>query len=155
MSASILFYGYNLGAPEDSGWAIKGDDLDFEPDWLIEWERDTDDLGVDHYMRRAILLANGTSEEEIIKGDDGALLAERCSLEVVTFGHFNTLFYGLAIAGLVHRADDWSPTVIGANQLSENLIPYFSVVDRLGRALGVMGMDLIQEAPSWILAPQE
>lgn len=28
MSAAVLFYRYNLGAPEDSGWALKGDASD-------------------------------------------------------------------------------------------------------------------------------
>lgn len=157
MSAAVLFYGYNLGAPEDSGWALKGDgpdfrsDTDFTPEWLIEAEATCVDYV--EMMRQTVLVASGTPEDEIaVSGIPGLdlddLLAKRCGVRLFTCGHSNAPFYGLALADAVHRADDWTPKCI---------VPTVSCASHepLDRALEALDMKPTQLNPSWILAPEE
>lgn len=157
MSGAVLFYGYNLGDPEGSGWALKGDtpdfraDTDFEPEWLTEAEAADEDLV--EAMRRTILIASGTPESEAVAHrvpgfslDD--LLANQCGIRLLTCGHSNSLFYGLALANAVHRADDWTPKCIAPTTGCASHEP-------LDRALDALGMKPVQLHPSWILAPEE
>lgn len=157
MSAAVLFYGYNLGAPEDSGWALKGDtpdfraDTDFEPEWLIEAEAADENLA--EAMRRTILIASDVPESEAVVNrvpglslDD--LLAKRCGVRLLTCGHSNSLFYGLALADTVYQADDWTPRCIAPTAQSASHEP-------LARALEALDMRPVQLNPSWILAPEE
>jgi hypothetical protein len=157
MSAAVLFYGYNLGAPEDSGWALKGDtpgfraDTDFEPEWLTEAEAADEDLA--EAMRRTILIASDVPESEAVMNrvpgfslDD--LLAKRCGVRLLTCGHSNSPFYGLALADTVHRADDWTPKCIAPTTRCASTEP-------LARALEALDMKPAQLNPSWILAPEE
>ncbi|AXH66298.1 hypothetical protein SEA_SATIS_137 [Streptomyces phage Satis] len=161
MSAAILFYGYSLGVPDDGDWALKNLD-EFEPDWLTEYEADAeaeaDGEGYEYHMRRAILLASGVKDEEITRENAEALLKEQY-LEVISFGHRNTLFYGLALTGSVYRADDWSPQCIRPDfEWNPNLnIPGVDMPDNgpLYNALRDLSMEPVQERPSWILAPEE
>jgi hypothetical protein len=162
MSMAVLFYGYSLGVPSDGDWAIKNAD-EFEPDWLTEaeadMEADEDGEGYEYHMRRAVLLANEVPEEEITRENAEALMKARCSMEIITFGHSNTQFYGLALAGSVYRADDWSPVCITPNfEWNPNLhIPGVDFPDDgyLHGALRALWMEPTQERASWILAPQE
>lgn len=157
MSAAVLFYGYNLGAPDDSGWALKGDtptfnpDTDFEPEWLTEAEAADGDLA--EAMRRTILLASGAPEGDAVAHrvpglnlDD--LLAKRCGVRLLTCGHSNAPFYGLALANAVHRADDWTPKCVAPTTRSASHEP-------LDKALKALSMRPSQLNPSWILAPEE
>lgn len=157
MSVAVLFYGYNLGAPEDSGWALKGDtpdfraDIDFEPEWLIEAETADEDLV--EAMRRAILIASGVPESEAVAHrvpglDLDDLLAKRCGVRLLTCGHSNSPFYGLALADTVHRADGWTPKCIAPTARCASHEP-------LARALEALDMKPVQLHPSWILAPEE
>lgn len=162
MSIAVLFYGYSLGVPSDGDWAIKNAD-EFEPDWLAEAEADMkadkDGEGYEYRMRRAVLLANEVPEEEITRENTEALMKKRCSMEIITFGHSNTQFYGLALAGSVYRADDWSPACITPD-FEWNPSLYIPGVDfpddgYLHHALRALCMEPTQERASWILAPQE
>lgn len=162
MSMAVLFYGYSLGVPSDGDWAIKNAD-EFEPDWLAEAEADVkadkDGEGYEYRMRRAVLLANEVPEEEITRENAEALMKKRCSMEIITFGHSNTQFYGLALAGSVYRADDWSPACITPD-FEWNPSLYIPGVDfpddgYLHHALRALCMEPTQERASWILAPQE
>jgi hypothetical protein len=155
MSAALLFYGYSLGVPDDGDWAIKNAD-EFEPDWLTEAE--DDDEGYEYHMRRAILLASGVPDDLITEENAEATLKEQY-LEVITFGHSNTRFYGLALAGSVYRADDWSPACIRPNfeWNPSTALPGIDFPDDgcLHNALRYLSMEPSQERASWILAPQE
>jgi len=161
MSMAVLFYGYSLGVPDDSDWAIKNLD-EFEPDWLTEYEADLemddDGEGYEFHMRRAILLASGVPDELITKDNAEATLKEQ-GLEVITFGHSNTRFYGLALAGSVYEADDWSPKCIAPNfEWNSNIrIPGVDFPDDgcLRNGLRYLSMEPVQERASWIIAPRE
>lgn len=162
MSVAVLFYGYSLGSPDDSGWAITNGD-DFEPDWILQSEADMegeyDGEGYQYHMRRAVLLADEVPEGEITRSNAEALMKERCSMEIINFGHSNTSLYGLALAGSVYEADDWSPSLIRPNfEWNPNIrIPGVDFPDdgSLHGALRALWMEPVQERASWILAPRE
>src|ERR1044072_893668 len=161
MSMAVLFYGYSLGVPDDGDWAIQNTD-EFEPDWLTEYEaaleEDDDGEGYEFYMRRALLLASGVPDDLITRGNAEATLKEQ-GLEVITFGHSNTQFYGLALAGSVYEADDWSPKCIAPNfEWNPNIrIPGvdFPNDGYLHNGLRALSMEPVQERASWIIAPRE
>jgi hypothetical protein len=162
MSAAVLFYGYSLGAPDDTGWAIRNEE-EFEPDWLVQaeadMEADDDGDGYEYHMRRAVLLADEVPAGEITSENAEALMKDRCSMEIITFGHYNTLFYGLALTGSVYRASDWSPSPITPNfEWNPNLhTPGVDFPDDgyLHNALRALGMEPTQGRATWILAPDQ
>ncbi|MFE0472432.1 hypothetical protein ACFW2V_12545 [Streptomyces sp. NPDC058947] len=149
MSAAVLFYGFNLGAPDDMGWAFlrHGPGSEREFDWEANAEAD----GGNEYqpwMARAILLGTGVPEDDIPLDVPEGFLARRCGVQILTFGHSNTLFYGIALAGTVQWADDWSPkSVVPASTLDGH--------EPLARALDALGVKPRQANPAWILAPSE
>lgn len=144
MSSAILFYGYNLGAPDDAGWAIE-DEVDFEEAWYTA-ALDLDE-GYVEAMNRRLLEASGMNPDEI-DASHTEMVARRCNVRVVHYGHSNTQFYGLALADSVHVADDWSPKHVAP-------VTSYATPDPLASALEVLGMKPTQANPSWILAPQE
>lgn len=150
MSAAILFYGYNLGAPDDSGWAIEGAD-NFDEEWfehstgssLTDWEPDYVGAMRDEILDRYGLIPLKDFDSSNAKEK----LAKHCGVEVVSFGHSNTTFYGLALAGTVHQATDWYPKHVAPIAGGD--------AGKLREALDKLGMKPLQANPSWILAPQE
>ena len=144
MSAAILFYGYNLGAPDDSGWAIENEE-NFQKEWFDSILMDE---GYAEVMRSRILEESGLVPlRDFTPVDSEEKLAARCGVQIVSYGHSNTMFYGLALAGTVCEADDWSP---------KHVAPVVSGdAARLREALESMEMRPTQVNPSWILAPQE
>lgn len=144
MSAAILFYGYNLGAPDDSGWAIENEE-NFQEEWFDSVLMDDDYAEA---MRSRILEESGLIPlKDFTSFDSEEKLAARCGVRIVSYGHSNTTFYGLALAGSVHEADDWSPKHVAP------VVDYSAI--KLYRALEKLGMKTTQVNPSWILAPQE
>lgn len=145
MSAAVLFYGYNLGAPDDSGWAIQGEE-NFDQPWFddaVDFERDYADA-----MRGHLLVKSGLVElKDFTTFDAEEKVAARYGVEVVSYGHSNTRFYGLALTGTVDRADDWSPKHVAPTASGD--------ATRLYKALELLGMQPTQVNPSWILAPDE
>jgi hypothetical protein len=144
MSSAILFYGYNLGAPDDEGWAIK-DEPDFEEPWFT-WAQEADEDYAEAMVRRLLESTGWEGDELPDKAAD--LVARRCHVRVITCGHSNSLFYGLALEDTVHEADDWTPKCVSP-------VTSCATPGPLTKALEALGMKPVQVNPSWILAPQE
>lgn len=157
MSAeAYLYYGFLLGCPEEAGWLVKEADryggIENPEDreglgWLAAAEEEGD--YVDR-MRNVILAEAGSdlAPSEDLSPDE--LLATRCGVEIVEHGSSFTgvMHYGVAMAGTVCRADDWTPKQIAPASVMGSHEP-------LHRALKALGMTPNQVNPSWILAPGE
>jgi hypothetical protein len=156
MSAAVLFYGYSLGAPDDTGWEIEHE-LDFDEEWFITALNADEDYV--KAMQRRLLLESGVPEDELVSFDLADRLAQVCGVRFVEYGHSNTLFYGLALEGSVYEANDWSPACIKPD-FDWNASVVTPGVDvpsdqSLRGALEVLGMQPVQVRPSWIIAPRE
>lgn len=157
MSTAILFYGYNLGE-------LAGFDHPFED---AEWFKEADESEFLREIRSALLAASGIDVlddpyRNQTPYEDDALLSSRCGLEVLYYGHSNTEFYGLALAGAVHRADDWSPKGeldLKVPQMVELRVDGETKTRRPSRDVlreGLMVLGIKEpDEPSWILAPVE
>lgn len=156
MSAAVLFYGYSLGAPDDTGWEIEKE-ADFAEEWFIR-ALETDDDYLDA-MRRRLLLTSGLREDELTGLDLVAETARLYGVRFVEYGHSNTLFYGIALDGSVYEANDWSPACIKPDfDWNVNMVvPGVDVPSdqNLRVALEALGMYPVQVRPSWVLAPRE
>ena len=149
MPEAILFYGYNLNDPDEDRWTVKEDDGggDFQPPWF-----ESVGAGIDpdlrNSMNKAILEARGFDLEGVSWYDYDGLTARHCGVVILTYGHSNSLYYGIGLAGSVYVADDWSPKPVAPGS---NLDSHEPLVE----ALKALGMTPEPGNPSWILAPSE
>lgn len=167
MSASILFYGYNLGE-------LDGFDHPFEEEgWFKDaYGQDGGLVGVEETegaylleIREALLVASGVDmyDRSYCRGsplEAVRLVAALRGVEVFRYSHSEMRLYGLALAGTVQRSDGWRPMQVSPK------VP--EVIDwQLGGASATKPpRDVLREAlmilgkkepgePSWILGLEE
>lgn len=153
MTSAVLFFGYDLGQLMDGNWLIdQYEETSTEPSWVATAERDSaGEEGSEWWecvMRQHLLVASGMPEEDLPSLCDlDDALARRCKIRLIVYGHSNTLHFGLALAGTVQEADDWSPKVVSVLTSGHH--------NKLDEALRVLGFKPDRVTPSWILAPVE
>lgn len=161
---AIMFYGYDLGSVDDTfGW--EGETIeDEEPEWI----QDGTDLHDEDYARamtEAVLKAAEVDPDSVRRGafhitDLDNLLARNCGVQFLPYGHENTQFYGIALAGTVHTADDWSPKRVSpvlpghsAGRSEQDVLDNSAKL--LRDALKALGLKPSDEGPSWIISARE
>lgn len=161
--SAVLFYGYNLGSPENSGWEIEEepDYGDFQAEWYEAYlESDEDESGdLKAHICRQILLASAVDVGDTPWYSLDDKVKATCGVEVLTYGHSNSEFIGIALAGTVTIADDWSPQLatcalpdpMDTQEGEEPIDPH----EPLQRALEALGVTPNQGHPSWVVAPNE
>lgn len=150
---ATLYYGFLLGCPNDGGWEIaEADEFGGLEDAGLPWleEAEDDDGDYETAMRRAILSGAGVETSGVSWSDLNGLLAERCGVEVVQHGSrpSDIMHFGIALAGTVHQADDYTPKAITLGEVGDG-------GKLLRDALAALGLTPNQADPSWILAPGE
>jgi hypothetical protein len=149
---ATLYYGFMLGCPNDGGWEVAeadeyGDLGEAGLPW-VEAAEDEDDY--ESHMCLAIFISMGIEAADVPSSELNEALAKRCGVEVVQCGSSpaDIMHFGIALAGSVHRADDYTPKAIAPNVGVTGHEP-------LHAALRALGLSPNQVNPSWILAPGE
>jgi len=154
---ATLYYGFHLGCPDDGGWEVAEADEygDLEGaglPWLeMPSDEDEDEDGVSaDQMRIAIFLGMGVEAADVPTRKLDEALAERCGVQVVEHGSLvsGIMHYGIALAGTIYYADDYTPKAIAPGTHSASHKPLLD-------ALKALGLTPKQANPSWILAPGE
>lgn len=160
---AVTFYGYDLGSVDQSfGW--EADSVkDQEPEWIEEGEIHGEDYAV--AMSLAVLRAAGVDHGNARRGalyitDLDNHLARNCGVQFLPYGHQNTQFYGIALAGTVQTADDWSPKRVRLELPGQGLDwPHQEVLDSSAKllhdALKALGLKPAVGGPSWIISARE
>lgn len=149
---ATLYYGFLLGCPNDGGWEVaEADEFGGLEDAGLPWLEEAEDDGdYETAMRRAILSGAGVETSGVSWSDLNGLLAECCGVEVVHHGSrpSDIMHLGIALAGTVHQADDYTPKAVTLSLEGMSDEP-------LRSALVALGLTPNQADPSWILAPGE
>ena len=147
---AVLYYGFHLGCPDDGGWEVaEADEYGNLSDAGLEWlasAEDEDDYPT--HMTLAILATKDAEVNGLSSGELAEKLAEHCKVQVVDHGSRSNgiMHYGIALAGTLYRADDWTPKQINPSTGCETHQPLLD-------ALAALGLSPNQTNPSWILAP--
>jgi hypothetical protein len=153
---ATLYYGFYLGNPGE-GWAASvtqksKDTLRIDqPEDLPWYQAALEDGDEDFRLHMRIHLLSEAEIDAADLDDKGITEAvtEAWGIELVEHGCFpyGETHIGIAMAGSVHTADDWTPKAIAPQSGGNHF--------KLLTALHALGLKPIQANPSWILAPGE
>lgn len=153
---ATLYYGFYLGNLRE-GWAASvtpsaSDRFRIDQPEDLPWFQAALEDGDEDYNLHMRIHLLSEAEIDAADLDDKAVteaVAASWGIELVEHGCFpyGETHIGIAMAGSVHEADDWTPKAIDPQSGGDPT--------KLLCALVALGLKPVQANPSWILAPGE